>query len=182
MQPLSESSVLEAETLPALDVEQCLDPPESALHPAEPALPRSTATPEPTSSSTLHFYFPRPVVPSSQPTVSPLAPKITLAEALQGRIVLEFPRIYAFRHKPEETPVGVSIEKEVKYKEVRDHAGKDNNIDKQKEDALGNDLKGQIIQPEGTHERAGANLMAKEDGDLTALEALRLRVLRSMMR
>ena len=169
---------------PPLDTDQQPNPPENSPYPPDPPSPEPTTTADPTSSSNLYFYIhvPHPAHPSSQPTVLPLTPDLTLGDALKGRTVLEFPRIYALRHKPEEVPKGVVIEKEPERKEVMENVGEDK-IVVQQEETLGEGLKGERNQPERIKkEKRGGDAVVEKVEGLTTLEALRLKVLSSMGR
>lgn len=56
------------------------------------------------SPPALHFYLHRPQTSSKCPVLIPLSPSETLAEALHGRLVLEFPTLYVLRQRPGELP------------------------------------------------------------------------------
>ena len=49
----------------------------------------------------VYFYLHRPRTSTRQPVVAPLLPQTSLAEALRGRTVLEFPTIYVLPYSPE---------------------------------------------------------------------------------
>ncbi|KAK2763330.1 Box C/D snoRNA protein 1 [Arachnomyces sp. PD_36] len=56
------------------------------------------------SSSQLHFYLHRPQTRSKLPVLIPLSPDVTIKDTLGGRVVLEFPTIYALAQAPEYVP------------------------------------------------------------------------------
>lgn len=49
----------------------------------------------------LYFYLHRPRTATKQPVLAPLSPKITIAAALRGHTVLEFPTIYVLPDSPD---------------------------------------------------------------------------------
>jgi len=65
----------------------------------------------PTSSSgppapARHFYLhlPHPAIPSSKPTLFPIAPSLTLSTTLRNRIVREYPTIYVLNQQTGDSP------------------------------------------------------------------------------
>ncbi|MCJ1472467.1 hypothetical protein MMC13_001115 [Lambiella insularis] len=81
-------------------------------HSNEHNAPSSTPT-----SPFRYFYLhiPNPKVPSPNPTLLPIAQSTPLGKALHGRVVREFPTIYALLHSPNNLPSD-------KYTLERDHA------------------------------------------------------------
>ena len=179
--PEVETSISKSEISPTPNTKQHPNPPETSIHPPSPPSPGPATPPNPASSPPQHFYIhvPHPAHPSSNPTVSPLAPDLILADALRGRTVLEFPRIYALRHEREELPKGVVIEGFSERSGAIENLGKDE-VDRQKEDAAAEGVKGERAQSEGFKQDRGDSV-EKEEG-LTELQLLRLRALRSMVR
>ncbi|KAL3481271.1 hypothetical protein BJX99DRAFT_253927 [Aspergillus californicus] len=81
------------------------DPPNT--EPLQPTYPEhQTATPveKSTSHRNLYFYLHRPRTTTKQPVLIPIMPDMTLANALRGRVVLEFPTIYAVQNALNEDP------------------------------------------------------------------------------
>ena len=64
----------------------------------------STSVVDDDVSSKLHFYLHRPDLPSRQHSITHLAPETILGDALRGRLVLEFPTVYALPESPEQLP------------------------------------------------------------------------------
>lgn len=56
------------------------------------------------ATSRLHFYLDRPDLSGRRRTVTHVAPEMILGHALRGRLVIEFPTIYALSASPEQLP------------------------------------------------------------------------------
>ena len=183
-QSLLDASIVKSQTLPASDTERDPDPLENPLDLPESLSTTPISTPDPTPSATLHFYIhiPHPTRPSSKPTVSPLTPDLILADALKGRTVLEFPRIYVFCHQAEDAPEGVIIEDKSERKEGTKEGGEE--IIGEKEEVLKDGVKreGTRLEDVKKEERRSDVVLKEEEQGLTLLEALRLRVIRSMVK
>ncbi|GLA69553.1 hypothetical protein AtubIFM55763_009507 [Aspergillus tubingensis] len=74
----------------------------------EPTEPTDTPTAQPEASDLpltphrdLYFYLHRPRTATKQPVLAPLSPKTTIAAALRGHTVLEFPTIYVLPYSPD---------------------------------------------------------------------------------
>ena len=85
--------------------------PQVGLRDAQEALPNAGGSEHNSASavdddtiSRLHFYLDRPDLPGRQHTVTHVAPEMVLGHALRGRLVIEFPTIYALPASPEQLP------------------------------------------------------------------------------
>lgn len=58
----------------------------------------------PDSLAGLHFYLLMAQTPGKHTVLIPVSPQITLADAIRGRVILEFPTIYVLSQGPEELP------------------------------------------------------------------------------
>ena len=168
------------------------DPPEHTPRSLKPPPPESS--PVPTSTSPLlQFYIhtPHPINPAPIPTISPLLPTRTLADALQGRTVLEFPRIYVFRHEAGELPKGFLNEEGIGDGVQAEKEGEkevETRKDSVEQEAIGTEKEvnelGAVTKSEGGEREV---IFKKEEeggggGGGNLLEVLRLRALRSMVK
>ncbi|KAE8419708.1 hypothetical protein BDV36DRAFT_130894 [Aspergillus pseudocaelatus] len=98
-------SPAEATPQEAVPQETMLPNPESEIKPdIAPAISENQPTPsmdEITSHRDVYFYLHRPRTSTKQPVLVPLSPTATLASALRGRTVLEFPTIYILSDSPD---------------------------------------------------------------------------------
>ncbi|PYH73019.1 uncharacterized protein BO88DRAFT_441505 [Aspergillus vadensis CBS 113365] len=107
-----------AETPESKTEQQPQDATTTATEPAsatEPTQPTDTPTAQPEASEAtptsdvlpltphrdFYFYLHRPRTATKQPVLAPLPPKITIAAALRGHTVLEFPTIYVLPDSPD---------------------------------------------------------------------------------
>ncbi|KAL3487582.1 hypothetical protein BJX62DRAFT_213358 [Aspergillus germanicus] len=83
--------------VPESDPQSTSEPLETQPTTQEGNFPTNTSDNKPTPHRNIYLYLHRPRTATKQQVLVPLSPRTTLADALRGRTVLEFPTIYVLR-------------------------------------------------------------------------------------